>query len=233
MVPSPAPGPVHARTASHDPSGEEGPKVHVLGRKTWYRWLSVTPASSPPAPQRSRSPSIDRKEKDMKGVSVVIPALNEAKNLPHVLPLIPRDVHEVILVDGHSTDSTATVAREFAADDSSGAAGGTGQGLSSAHWVFSRGVARSTNVGGLVSFAHELLTAVKEQMSSPNRSPLSRRPNPGPLGWRQWIVCNGMNRVALRGIAEAKRTGRSTPRHQPATAACLSVSLSVLGSGVA
>ena len=43
-------------------------------------------------------------------VSVVIPAWNEAENLPHVLPQIPHDVHEVILVDGHSTDGTADVA---------------------------------------------------------------------------------------------------------------------------
>jgi glycosyltransferase involved in cell wall biosynthesis len=47
----------------------------------------------------------------MHRVSVVIPALNEAANLPHVLPLIPLDVHEVILVDGKSTDGTAGVAR--------------------------------------------------------------------------------------------------------------------------
>ncbi len=44
-------------------------------------------------------------------VSVVIPALNEAKNLPHVLPQIPSWVHEVILVDGQSTDGTAEIAR--------------------------------------------------------------------------------------------------------------------------
>jgi glycosyltransferase involved in cell wall biosynthesis len=44
-------------------------------------------------------------------VSVVIPALNEAKNLPHVLPAIPSWVHEVLLVDGHSTDDTVEVAR--------------------------------------------------------------------------------------------------------------------------
>jgi glycosyltransferase involved in cell wall biosynthesis len=46
-------------------------------------------------------------------VSVVIPALNEAQNLPHVLPFIPSDVEEVILVDGHSTDDTVDVAREL------------------------------------------------------------------------------------------------------------------------
>ncbi len=43
-------------------------------------------------------------------VSVVIPALNEADNLPHVISRIPSWVHEVVLVDGHSTDSTLDVA---------------------------------------------------------------------------------------------------------------------------
>jgi glycosyltransferase involved in cell wall biosynthesis len=46
-------------------------------------------------------------------VTVVIPALNEAANLPHVLPRIPTWVYEVILVDGHSTDNTVEVAREL------------------------------------------------------------------------------------------------------------------------
>jgi hypothetical protein len=43
-------------------------------------------------------------------VSVVIPALDEAENLPHVLPRIPKWVHEVLLVDGRSTDDTVAVA---------------------------------------------------------------------------------------------------------------------------
>ncbi len=43
-------------------------------------------------------------------VSVVIPALNEAKNLPHVLAGIPADIYEVIVVDGHSVDDTLAVA---------------------------------------------------------------------------------------------------------------------------
>jgi glycosyltransferase involved in cell wall biosynthesis len=46
----------------------------------------------------------------MPTVSVVIPALNEAENLPHVLRMVPDWVHEVILVDGHSTDGTVDVA---------------------------------------------------------------------------------------------------------------------------
>jgi glycosyltransferase involved in cell wall biosynthesis len=46
-------------------------------------------------------------------VSVVIPALNEARNLPHVFAKLPAWIHEVVLVDGHSTDGTAEVAREL------------------------------------------------------------------------------------------------------------------------
>src|SRR5438128_3801146 len=44
-------------------------------------------------------------------VSVVIPARNEAKSLPHVLGKVPRWVHEVILVDGLSVDDTSRVAK--------------------------------------------------------------------------------------------------------------------------
>ncbi|NJL06198.1 MAG: glycosyltransferase family 2 protein [Chloroflexaceae bacterium] len=44
-------------------------------------------------------------------VSVIVPTKNEAANLPHVLPLIPAWVHEVILVDGHSTDDTIATAQ--------------------------------------------------------------------------------------------------------------------------
>jgi len=46
-------------------------------------------------------------------VSVVIPTLNEAENLPHVLPYIPHWVHEVLVVDGQSTDGTPEVARRL------------------------------------------------------------------------------------------------------------------------
>jgi glycosyltransferase involved in cell wall biosynthesis len=46
-------------------------------------------------------------------VSVIIPALNEAENLPFVLPLLPSGIDEVILVDGHSRDNTVAVACEL------------------------------------------------------------------------------------------------------------------------
>jgi glycosyltransferase involved in cell wall biosynthesis len=49
-------------------------------------------------------------------VSVVIPALNEARNIPHVFGLLPADIHEVILVDGRSVDGTVDVARAIRPD---------------------------------------------------------------------------------------------------------------------
>jgi glycosyltransferase involved in cell wall biosynthesis len=49
-------------------------------------------------------------------VSVVVPALNEARNIPHVFAEIPADVHEVILVDGHSIDETVAIARQVRPD---------------------------------------------------------------------------------------------------------------------
>lgn len=49
-------------------------------------------------------------------VSVVIPTLNEAGNLPYVLNTIPRWVDEVIIVDGRSKDDTERVARVLRPD---------------------------------------------------------------------------------------------------------------------
>jgi glycosyltransferase involved in cell wall biosynthesis len=46
-------------------------------------------------------------------VSVVIPARNEAANLPHVFATLPPWVDEVILVDGGSVDDTVAVTREL------------------------------------------------------------------------------------------------------------------------
>jgi glycosyltransferase involved in cell wall biosynthesis len=49
-------------------------------------------------------------------VSVVIPALNEARNLRHVLTNLPDNLLEVVLVPGHSTDATEEVARALRPD---------------------------------------------------------------------------------------------------------------------
>jgi glycosyltransferase involved in cell wall biosynthesis len=53
------------------------------------------------------------KKQQFPRISVVIPALNEARNLRHVLPLIPQFVHEIILVDGCSVDDTVTVVQQL------------------------------------------------------------------------------------------------------------------------
>jgi glycosyltransferase involved in cell wall biosynthesis len=49
-------------------------------------------------------------------VSFVVPTLNEAKNLPWLLPRIPDWAHEVVIVDGRSTDDTVAVARSLRKD---------------------------------------------------------------------------------------------------------------------
>lgn len=49
-------------------------------------------------------------------ISVIIPTLNESRNLPWLMPRIPAWVSEVIIVDGCSTDDTVDVARQLCPD---------------------------------------------------------------------------------------------------------------------
>jgi glycosyltransferase involved in cell wall biosynthesis len=49
-------------------------------------------------------------------VSVIIPTLNEARNLPHVFSNLPSALHEVIIVDGRSIDDTIATARRLRPD---------------------------------------------------------------------------------------------------------------------
>jgi len=42
---------------------------------------------------------------------VVVPAYDEAANLPYVLSRLPADLHEVIVVDGRSLDATVEISR--------------------------------------------------------------------------------------------------------------------------
>lgn len=49
-------------------------------------------------------------------VSVVVPTLNEERNLPQLFASIPDIVDEVILVDGFSTDRTVALAKELRPD---------------------------------------------------------------------------------------------------------------------
>jgi glycosyltransferase involved in cell wall biosynthesis len=65
-------------------------------------------------------------------VSVVVPTLNEAANIPYVFETIPDWVHEVILVDGHSTDGTVAVAQRLRPDVRVIHQDGTGKGAAMA-----------------------------------------------------------------------------------------------------
>jgi glycosyltransferase involved in cell wall biosynthesis len=70
-------------------------------------------------------------------VSVVIPTLNEAENLPHVFERLPRGLHELIIVDGRSSDDTLQVAIDLWPDVVAITQTGKGKGnaLSCGFWA--------------------------------------------------------------------------------------------------
>jgi len=53
----------------------------------------------------------DRRSDRRTKVSVVVPAINEERNIGQVLSRLPEDLYEVILVDGNSRDNTIDAAR--------------------------------------------------------------------------------------------------------------------------
>ena len=65
---------------------------------------------------RSERPVLPACSKPWPKVTVVIPTLNEARNLPHVFAKLPAGLHEVIVVDGHSVDDTVATARRLRPD---------------------------------------------------------------------------------------------------------------------
>ena len=77
-------------------------------------------ADIPNIPKQAVGHSADKAESPARtarpSVSVVIPTLNEARNLGHVFAALPAGLHEVILVDGHSVDGTPDVARRLRPD---------------------------------------------------------------------------------------------------------------------
>jgi hypothetical protein len=72
-----------------------------------YDMVGVTP---PPRPRSSPSAG------GAPTLSVVIPTLNEAESLPHVLGRLSRDVNQLIVVDGGSVDGTPELARALRPD---------------------------------------------------------------------------------------------------------------------
>ena len=71
-------------------------------------WDEAAPATRPDPPVTVATLGVR--------VSVVIPTLNEERNIPHVFARLPDGLHEVIIVDGHSTDGTVGVCRRLRPD---------------------------------------------------------------------------------------------------------------------
>jgi glycosyltransferase involved in cell wall biosynthesis len=109
-------GAAHRRTdRQRPPSGDAGattalstPAIFAVNGHTRELGGGTTVNGTKPNPDRAR-PKTPR-------ISVVIPTLNEAKNLPHVFAKLPSDIYEIVLVDGNSTDETVEVARELYPD---------------------------------------------------------------------------------------------------------------------
>jgi glycosyltransferase involved in cell wall biosynthesis len=78
--------------------------------------LGLPETSAPAKPRFSRDRRDPRVARRTPTVSAIIPTLNEAENLPHVFAKLPDDLHEVIVVDGHSVDGTLEVARTLLPD---------------------------------------------------------------------------------------------------------------------
>jgi glycosyltransferase involved in cell wall biosynthesis len=91
------------RRGAISPSGLEEERAAEVGPEV--RADEALPRVHPILGARTTEPS----------VSIVIPAKNEAQNLPHVFAELPEDC-EVILVDGNSTDDTVSVTQRLRPD---------------------------------------------------------------------------------------------------------------------
>lgn len=84
----------------HPDLGSPGHQHRQQGSTVWSVQLGRHAAPRREAPANPR-------------VSVIIPTLNEAKNLTVLLPHLPAWLHEVVIVDGRSTDDTVEVAKSL------------------------------------------------------------------------------------------------------------------------
>jgi glycosyltransferase involved in cell wall biosynthesis len=74
--------------------------------------LSIDPSATPAA-RNGPAGAAPVPRPDGPRVSIVMPARNEARNLPHVFARIPPDIYEIVVVDGNSTDGTGAVAAQL------------------------------------------------------------------------------------------------------------------------
>ncbi len=92
-----------------------GIRTHALPEDSWGATAEAADAPAYARPARRRAWAM-RRYAAFPRISVIIPARNEARNLPHVLARIPTSVSEVVLVDGDSRDDTVAVARALRPD---------------------------------------------------------------------------------------------------------------------
>jgi hypothetical protein len=84
---------------SNSPNSEECRQVPADGRVQGSAGLRAPPPYRPISAMLAIAPT----------VSVIIPAMNEAANLPRVFGTLPVWIDEVVLADGHSVDDTVAV----------------------------------------------------------------------------------------------------------------------------
>jgi glycosyltransferase involved in cell wall biosynthesis len=93
--------------------------IQMEGSPSHIRLVTVNPTVLPLQPVLGGRPNLASTPPlttlDVR-VSVVVPTLNEAENLPHVFARLPDGLHELIIVDGQSTDDTVEVARRLRPD---------------------------------------------------------------------------------------------------------------------
>jgi glycosyltransferase involved in cell wall biosynthesis len=89
---------------------------HIAQIMTAPAGIFVPPPPVVDQTERRANGTIHHVGLDLPKVSVIIPTLNEAKNLPWLLPRIPAWVHEVVIVDGRSTDNTVEIAQRLRSD---------------------------------------------------------------------------------------------------------------------
>ncbi len=98
------------------------------------------PGSIPPVPHSAPGTHLDRSSRsDRPTVSVVMPTLNESRNLAYALCRLPPSVIEVIIIDGLSSDSTVDTAAAILPDVRIVNESGRGKGV-----ALRRGMAEAT-----------------------------------------------------------------------------------------
>jgi glycosyltransferase involved in cell wall biosynthesis len=102
----------HGKSTQHDDSQATAPQSPQLGQRGQLKPFREISAGLAIAPS----------------VTVVLPVMNEAANLPHVFDSLPDWIDEVVLVDGRSTDDTIEVARALRPDVKVIMQGGVGKG---------------------------------------------------------------------------------------------------------